>query len=142
MTSYWKKLMKLHLQQVTNVNFHNLLLIPSSIKVLKNGHNQIWSVWILLFWIVLKTMMLLFPNSEVDECDIQSNELLKDKKEDHSLIKIPPTKRKKYAQKVCVHCRYKYGVWNDTRYICTLCDIALCKEPCFAEYHCNKVFIY
>ena len=77
-------------------------------------------------------------NSDVDECDTQPSEQVQDKKEDHSLIKIPPTKRKKYAQKVCVHCRHKYSVRNDTRYICTLCDIALCKEPCFAEYHCNK----
>ena len=77
-------------------------------------------------------------NSEVDERDIQSNELLKDKKEDHSLIKILPTKRKKWPQKKCVHCRNKYGVRKDTRYICTLCNIALCKEPCFADYHYNK----
>ena len=76
-------------------------------------------------------------SSDVDESDIQPNELLKDKKEDHSLIKIPPTKRKKWPQKACVHCRQKYGIRNDTRYICTLCDIALCKEPCFAVYHYN-----
>ena len=77
-------------------------------------------------------------SSNVDECDIQSNELLKDKKEDHSLIKIPPTKRKKYSQKACVHCRVKYGIRNDTRYICTICNVALCQEPCFSDYHCNK----
>ena len=76
-------------------------------------------------------------SSDVDESDIQPNELLKDKKKDHSLIKIPPTKGKKYAQRACVHCRQKYGIRNDTRYICTLCDVALCKEPCFAVYHYN-----
>ena len=77
-------------------------------------------------------------SSNVDECDIQPNEQPKDKKEDHSLIKIPPTKRKKYSQKACVYCRQKYGIRNDTRYICTLCNIALCQEPCFSDYHFDR----
>ena len=76
-------------------------------------------------------------SSDIDKCDIQPNEVLKDRKEDHSLIKIPPTKRRKYPQKACVHCRQKYGIRNDTRYICTLCGVALCKDPCFAVYHYN-----
>ena len=75
--------------------------------------------------------------STVDEFDTHLNSLLNDKK-DHSLIKIPPTKKKRYPQKICVNCRKNFGVRNDTRYICTLCDVALCKQPCFAEYHCNK----
>ena len=76
-------------------------------------------------------------SSDIDECDNPSNEVLIDGKEDHSLVKIPPTKRRKYPQKACVHCRQKYGIRNDTRYICTLCDVVLCKEPCFAVYHYN-----
>ena len=72
-----------------------------------------------------------------DENDTHLNTLLNEKK-NHSLIKIPPTKKKRYPQKICVHCRRNLGVRNDTRYICTLCEVALCKQPCFAEYHCNK----
>ena len=72
-----------------------------------------------------------------DGFDTHQNKLLNEKK-DHALIKIPPTKRKRYPQKICVHCRGNLGVRNDTRYICTLCDVALCKQPCFSEYHCNK----
>ena len=75
--------------------------------------------------------------STVDEFDTHLNSLLNDKK-DHSLIKIPPTKKKRYPQKICVNCRKNFGVRNDTRYICTQCNVALCKEPCFSEYHCNK----
>ena len=56
----------------------------------------------------------------------------------HSIIKIPATKRKRYPQKSCVYCRQNHGVRNDTRYICTFCDVALCKKPCFAEYHFRK----
>ena len=74
-------------------------------------------------------------SAAVDECNMQPSDQKKDKKDEHSLIKIPSTKRKKYAQKVCVHCRQKYGVRNDTRYICVLCQVALCKEPCFSNYH-------
>ena len=72
--------------------------------------------------------------SDTDDSNTQLSKSLREKK-DHSLIKIPPTKRKRYPQKMCVHCRKQYGVRNDTRHICTVCDVALCKEPCFAEYH-------
>ena len=66
-----------------------------------------------------------------DDFDTHQNKLLNEKK-DHALIKIPPTKRKRYPQKICVHCRRNLGVRNDTRYICTSCDVALCKQPCFS----------
>ena len=67
----------------------------------------------------------------------ESSEEKKDINTGHSLSKIPPTEQKKWPQKPCVLCR-KYGVRNDTRYICILCNAALCKEPCFSEYHCAK----
>lgn len=56
---------------------------------------------------------------------------------DHTFSKIPPTERKKWPQKPCVQCQ-KSGFRHDTRYICTVCNAALCKEPCFSQYHCNK----
>ena len=67
----------------------------------------------------------------------ERSEKQKDMNNGHSLSKITPTGKKKWPQKPCVLCR-KYGVRNDTRYICNLCNTALCKEPCFSEYHCNK----
>lgn len=54
--------------------------------------------------------------------------------ERHSLSQIPPTEKKKWPQKPCVTCR-RYGVRHDTRYYCKCCNVALCKEPCFQEYH-------
>ena len=68
--------------------------------------------------------------SGIDDFDTQLSK--------HSIIKIPATKRKRYPQKSCVYCRQNHGVRNDTRYICTFCDVALCKKPCFAEYHFIK----
>ena len=68
--------------------------------------------------------------SGIDDFDTQLSK--------HSIIKIPATKRKRYPQKSCVYCRQNHGVRNDTRYICTFCDVALCKKPCFAEYHFRK----
>ena len=53
---------------------------------------------------------------------------------DHSLTQIPRTGRKKYPTKRCVVCR-KYGARRDTRYCCKACKVALCKSPCFKEYH-------
>ena len=77
----------------------------------------------------LGVLILLFQSGE--------KEVKNRKGHGHSLSKITPTGKKKWPQKPCVLCR-KYGVRNDTRYICNLCNIALCKEPCFSEYHCNK----
>ena len=48
---------------------------------------------------------------------------------------IPVTGMKKYPQKRCVICR-KHGNSRDTRYCCQECDVALCKQGCFDEYHC------
>jgi hypothetical protein len=89
--------------------------------------------------------------SDVDDFDTQlSNQskermnhcslikIQKDMNNGHSLSKIAPTEKKKWSQKPCVLCRKKYGVRKDTRYICNLCNTALCKEPCFSEYNCNK----
>ena len=59
-------------------------------------------------------------------------------KYDHSVSRIPGTDKKKWPQRKCVHCRQKYGFRNDTRYKCMSCNVALCKEPCFNDYHCNK----
>ena len=67
----------------------------------------------------------------------KNNEQLKDMNSEHTVSKIPPTERKKWPQKPCVHC-WKNGIRNNTRYICFLCNAALCKEPCFSEYHCTK----
>ena len=53
----------------------------------------------------------------------------------HSPSRIPPTERKKYSQRRCVVCR-KHGASRDTRYYCETCNVALCKTPCFEEYHC------
>ena len=52
----------------------------------------------------------------------------------HLLSQIPPTEKKKWPQKPCIICR-RNGVRHDTRYCCKFCNAALCKEPCFREYH-------
>ena len=59
----------------------------------------------------------------------------KDDRTKHQLIQIPPTNRKKWPQKPCVYCR-KNKVRRDTRYICSSCKTALCKD-CFSNYHAN-----
>ena len=76
--------------------------------------------------------------SDVDNFNTQLSDQSKERMDYCSLIKIPPKKRKRYPQKICINCRQNHGVRKDTRYICSFCDVALCKEPCFAEYHCNK----
>ena len=52
----------------------------------------------------------------------------------HFPSQIPSTDKKKYPQKPCVTCR-RHGVRHDTRYYCKFCNVALCKDPCFREYH-------
>ena len=52
----------------------------------------------------------------------------------HLPCRIPPTEKKVWPQKPCVICR-RYGVRHDTRYFCKTCNVALCKSPCFEEFH-------
>ena len=68
---------------------------------------------------------------------IKSNELMQNSNCEHLLSQIPATEKKKWPQKRCVYCR-KYGTRRDTRYICSSCNTALCKNPCFSEYHSCK----
>ena len=70
--------------------------------------------------------------------DSRNDVRMSENSKNHHLSLIYPTKGKKWPQKKCVNCRRKYGVRNDTRYICMQCNVALCKEPCFSDYHCNK----
>ena len=78
-------------------------------------------------------------NEQNDEhfSDINSKELTQNSNCKHLLSQIPATEKKKWPQKRCVYCR-KYGTRRDTRYICSSCNIALCKSPCFSEYHSCK----
>ncbi|MPC96627.1 PiggyBac transposable element-derived protein 4 [Portunus trituberculatus] len=49
-----------------------------------------------------------------------------------------PDMKKKKVQKachVCSHTKRRPRKRSDTRYCCHECDVALCIEPCFAEYH-------
>ena len=69
--------------------------------------------------------------------DIKSEELTRNRNCKHLPSQIPATEKKKWPQKPCVYCR-KYGTRRDTRYICSSCNIALCKSPCFSEYHSCK----
>ena len=67
----------------------------------------------------------------------QNGEKMNESSTDHQLSLIHSTERKKWPQKKCVYCRRKFGLRNDTRYICIQCNVAVCK-PCFSDYHCNK----
>ena len=52
----------------------------------------------------------------------------------HILSPIPPTQKKRWPQKPCIICR-RHGIRHDTRHHCLFCRVALCREPCFREYH-------
>ncbi len=65
--------------------------------------------------------------SDKDQDKIKNNQ--EDERTKHELIQIPPTEKKKWPQKSCVYCRRK-KVRRDTRYICSSCNAALCKD-CF-----------
>ena len=78
------------------------------------------------------------PKLYLTNHDRRNDVRMSENSKSHHLSLIYPTKGKKWPQKKCVNCRRKYGVRNDTRYICMQCNVALCKEPCFSDYHCNK----
>ena len=70
-------------------------------------------------------------------CDTMSEREMENVDDKHELLQIHPTEKKKWPQKPCVYCR-KYGPRRDTRYICSLCNVALCKNRCFSNYHSCK----
>ena len=78
------------------------------------------------------------PQPYLTNHDIRNDERMSENSKRHQLSLICPTEGKKWPQKKCVNCRRKYKIRNDTRYICMQCNVALCKEPCFSDYHCNK----
>ena len=63
-----------------------------------------------------------------------SDEAISEDSKTHVPSRLPPTEKKKWPQKPCVVCR-RYGTRHDTRYYCRMCNKALCKSPCFKEYH-------
>ena len=73
-------------------------------------------------------------SSEKDEFypskEINCNEAYKS----HTSMRFPPTEKKKYPTRRCVVCK-KNGYRCDTRYHCQVCNVAVCKSPCFKEYH-------
>ena len=72
--------------------------------------------------------------NNINKNNLNSGEKKSSDGDRHLLSQIPPTEKKKWPQKPCIICR-SYGVRHDTRYYCKCCNAALCKEPCFREYH-------
>ena len=67
--------------------------------------------------------------------DLKGNQVKVEESLPHTPSRIPPTDKRKYPQKRCVHCK-KHGINRDTRYYCNDCNDfpALCKA-CFRDYH-------
>ena len=61
----------------------------------------------------------------------------------HFVKTLPPTEKKKHAQKQCVVCatsKLKPHKRKETRYSCKICDVPLCLLPCFEDYHTKIEF--
>ena len=55
-------------------------------------------------------------------------------KNDHEPTPISATDKKKWPTRRCMQCK-KHGVRRESRYYCQECNVTLCREPCFAEFH-------
>jgi len=57
---------------------------------------------------------------------------------------IPPTESKQHPTRRCYVCAHTKNESNRTRsesrYECTICDVALCVDPCFRVYHTSLNF--
>jgi hypothetical protein len=62
----------------------------------------------------------------------------------HFLSFIPPTESKQHPTRCCYVCAHTKSESNRTRsesrYECTICDVALCVDPCFRVYHTSLNF--
>jgi hypothetical protein len=59
--------------------------------------------------------------------------------ERHFPKRIPPTEKKSKPTRRCVVCS-KHGKRRETVYHCRDCDVALCVNECFKDYHTKKSF--
>jgi len=59
--------------------------------------------------------------------------------ERHFPKRIPPTEKKSKPTRRCVVCS-KHGKRRETVYHCRDCDVALCVDECFEDYHTKKNF--
>lgn len=58
----------------------------------------------------------------------------------HFPMEVPPTEKKKNPTRKCVVCSLKRDhrgkqVRKESRYMCKVCQVALCVVPCFEKYH-------
>ena len=73
-------------------------------------------------------------SQDVNKNNLNSGEKTYSDDNRHLLSQIPPTDKKKYPQRRCPYSRMN-STPRDTRYYCKFCNAALCKEPCFREFH-------
>ena len=60
-----------------------------------------------------------------------------------STMQAPADAKKKHVQRACFVCRHtsrRPKERRDTRYHCSECDVPLCLEPCFQDYHTKARF--
>ena len=69
-------------------------------------------------------------------CNVSGSESEQTYKEEHNLLQIPSTEKKKYPTKRCIIC-LDINKRKETRYYCTTCmnNPPLCKSKCFELYH-------
>lgn len=62
--------------------------------------------------------------------------------ERHFIRSVPQTEAQKFRTRrkcfVCAHSTIRPKQRKDTKYMCTSCNVALCLEPCFEDYHTKK----
>lgn len=52
---------------------------------------------------------------------------------------IPSTEKKKNPLRACVVCK-SHSKRRESRYMCSVCNVALCVDPCFGNYHSKKSY--
>ncbi|GFR25865.1 uncharacterized protein TNCT_613011 [Trichonephila clavata] len=58
----------------------------------------------------------------------------------HKMVPVPPTEKKKGGvMRKCRACS-SHGVRKETSVMCANCGVALCKFPCFRNYHTRKKY--
>jgi hypothetical protein len=81
------------------------------------------------------------PKRSIGRPTIEDNPLCLTARHFPSLV--PATAAKINAQRYCVVCSHtsrRERKRTDTRYQCDICDVGLCAEGCFEEYHTVKHF--
>ena len=56
----------------------------------------------------------------------------------HPIVRVPPTENKPRPSRPCFRCYANGRKRKESRFMCGVCGVTLCRRPCFVVYHVDQ----